>query len=640
MRKRTDYGTIVFHWLLVGSLAIATVTGLRIATETPGRIWINFLDPVLPKAAVWTEHLQSAAVLIGITIAYVVYVKKLRLRQRLRLDRVRLRGLLGRPHARWAAANICLYWLFFLVMSSQLVTGTLLYLGYANSLMVQAHWFGMWIIFAYIGLHPLFQWEFGGMTQLLRIFRPTRHVPASSEFNLAEILALLDLESSPTLAPRQSAFVASPADPYPVSNHQFVSDEPPQMSRREEARADTIGLRRQQRSMKSVAARPPLKPPPVSLNAFVVACVTASLVVGGILTVQKRLVPTLFVRRVSAGDLPVVDGETSDPVWQSIPPLYVLTENGGNFQGSGETTVSIRAAHDDVSAYFLFVWNDPTRSLKQLPLRKVGGVWQLLHKGFENGDEQSYNEDKFSVLLTTLDTVLAGDTTFHAGMQPLANEPPTLSGHGLHYTTQQGLIADVWEWKAVSTNASGYCDDDHFGPPIQATSAQREGLAPYHGGFAPDPGTENYQNNFALTEPGNYAEGVVPRRLPASVEATTNALGRIDLDPDHSESEEARWFMTSADSLPYSPQLDKSIPDGTVVPGVVISGQYLGDRADVRCAGRWAGGQWALEVTRRLDTQSPYDLPIKTGTFMRVAAFDHTQIRHTRHVRPIRLEVE
>ena len=84
--------------------------------------------------------------------------------------------------------------------------------------------------------------------------------------------------------------------------------------------------------------------------------------------------------------------------------------------------------------------------------------------------------------------------------------------------------------------------------------------------------------------------------------------------------------MISATSLPYSPQLDKSIPDGTVVPGVVISGQYLGDRADVRCAGRWAGGQWALEVTRRLDMQSPYDLPIKTGTFMRVAAFDHTQI--------------
>jgi hypothetical protein len=57
-------------------------------------------------------------------------------------------------------------------------------------------------------------------------------------------------------------------------------------------------------------------------------------------------------------------------------------------------------------------------------------------------------------------------------------------------------------------------------------------------------------------------------------------------------------------------------------------------------AARWASGLWALEVKRRLDTTSEFDVPIKTGVFMRVAAFDHSQIRHTRHVRPIRIEVE
>jgi hypothetical protein len=45
-------------------------------------------------------------------------------------------------------------------------------------------------------------------------------------------------------------------------------------------------------------------------------------------------------------------------------------------------------------------------------------------------------------------------------------------------------------------------------------------------------------------------------------------------------------------------------------------------------------------VARRLDTGSAVDVPIESGVFMRVAAFDHSQIRHTRHVRPIRLEVE
>jgi hypothetical protein len=117
-------------------------------------------------------------------------------------------------------------------------------------------------------------------------------------------------------------------------------------------------------------------------------------------------------------------------------------------------------------------------------------------------------------------------------------------------------------------------------------------------------------------------------------------MGEIDLHPDHGDAEGARWFMTEDESLPYSADLDAGIPVGTVLPGVIIDGEFSGDRADVRCAARWASGHWALEVARRLKTPSEYDVPIKSGVFMRVAAFDHSQIRHTRHVRPIRLEVE
>jgi hypothetical protein len=105
-------------------------------------------------------------------------------------------------------------------------------------------------------------------------------------------------------------------------------------------------------------------------------------------------------------------------------------------------------------------------------------------------------------------------------------------------------------------------------------------------------------------------------------------------------SDGARWFMTEAGSIPFSLEQDARVPVRTVIPGAIIACEFSADRADVRCAARRASGLWALEVARRLDTQSQYDVPLRTGVFMRVAAFDHSQIRHTRHVRPIRLEVE
>jgi hypothetical protein len=164
---------------------------------------------------------------------------------------------------------------------------------------------------------------------------------------------------------------------------------------------------------------------------------------------------------------------------------------------------------------------------------------------------------------------------------------------------------------------------------------------PYRGGFAPDPGTANYSDNFERTADAAAADPIVrPRRLPRDLAATLAKMGQLSLDPNVGEGDGARWFMTEAESVPYTMEVDRLIPISTVIPGVIISGDFAGDRADVRCAARWASGHWALEVARRLDTGSDVDVPIKSGVFMRVAAFDHSQIRHTRHVRPIRLKVE
>jgi hypothetical protein len=214
-----------------------------------------------------------------------------------------------------------------------------------------------------------------------------------------------------------------------------------------------------------------------------------------------------------------------------------------------------------------------------------------------------------------------------------------MTGRGLHFTA--GGYADVWQWKATSGGPTGWMDDAHFGPPLDPTPMQVRNVIPYRGGFAPDPGAANYTDNFIIdANAAGGARRIAPRRLPKDLATTTAAMGYVDLDPNHGENEGTRWFMTESESTPYSAEADVRIPTGTVIPGVIVAGEFSGDRADVRCAARWASGHWALEVARRLDTHSEYDVPIKTGVFMRVAAFDHSQIRHTRHVRPIRLEVE
>jgi Ethylbenzene dehydrogenase len=335
----------------------------------------------------------------------------------------------------------------------------------------------------------------------------------------------------------------------------------------------------------------------------------------------------------------VLDGDLSDPVWRSARRVVVATNQGANFDGTGTSAVEIRAVHDGETAYFAFVWDDPTRSLKHLPLIKKADGWYVLQGEYDIGDEHEHHEDKLAVLLTRDDALLAGDRTFHAGRAPVDGKPATFSGRGLHYTTD-GSIVDVWQWKATRGGLLGRIDDGHFGPPAEPSTDEVEGRSPYKGGFAADSGTAGYTENFEPRAPGGYQRPVQPKRLPKDWHATWSAMGRVDIDPNVGESDGARWWMTEAESLHYTPELDTQFPVGALIPGVIILEEHTGDRADIRGAARWAAGRWALEVARRLDTGSPYDVPIATGIFMRLAAFDRSQIRHTRHIRPIRLEVQ
>ena len=83
---------------------------------------------------------------------------------------------------------------------------------------------------------------------------------------------------------------------------------------------------------------------------------------------------------------------------------------------------------------------------------------------------------------------------------------------------------------------------------------------------------------------------------------------------------------------------DVALERGRFYPALA---EFNADRA--RIAQQVAAAQLSErdgEIARRLDTSSNHDVAIHSGIAMWVSAFDHSQTRHTRHMRPLILELE
>src|SRR5258705_3845693 len=112
-KRRTDFGTVVLHWLLVAALLFDMATGLRIPSNTPGYGWLQVLDPILPASTVWSWHILAGLVLFSTSLAYVGYMSHAGLARRIWPDRARLLGLFGRAQARLSATSIILHLILF-----------------------------------------------------------------------------------------------------------------------------------------------------------------------------------------------------------------------------------------------------------------------------------------------------------------------------------------------------------------------------------------------------------------------------------------------------------------------------------------------------------------------------------------------
>jgi hypothetical protein len=579
-KPTTDVVLVVFHWACVAALVLNLLTGLRIAADDAGATVTRWLAVMALEGDVHLLHYGAGLSLAAVAAGYAAYLKLRHLGGRFRLSRERARvAVQGGGRQAWRARNLLIYLWLFALIGFQALSGTVLYLDWPMPLalsadrVADAHTIAALLLLASVTLHILAQYQYGAAG-------PNRGW-ARARTGLDWLLKML----RPRLPVRRDVIVEA------------------------------------------------------NLSATALAFAMAAAAGGGLFALDRESYPTLVVRELGSAAAPVLDGRGDDPAWSEAGHVTVLTHDGVNLP-HGQSLVTIRALRDRDSIYLSFIWQDPTRSLQHLPLQKTARGWMLLHEQYDVEDEDRFYEDKFAVLLSRSPEPGAGGTA-HLGPHPLRDKPPAFSGRGLHYTTD-GSIADLWHWKAVRTGASGtlgWADDDYFGPPAAAKPEELAGRSRYKAGYVTDPGTAGYFNNFDHEGPGGYGQPIRPLRLPLDWRALKVQLGRIDLDPEHSE--EAPWLMAEEESAAYTPDLDASIPVGTVIPGVLIAndGALTGDRGDVRCAGDWAGGLWTLECRRRLDTGNPYDIALRPGepVYLWVSVFDHTQTRHSRHMRPIRL---
>ena len=304
---------------------------------------------------------------------------------------------------------------------------------------------------------------------------------------------------------------------------------------------------------------------------------------------------------------PQVDGDPGDTVWQRAAPATVITRHGN---GDRDIPVTIRALHSRDRIYFLLSWPDATPSDRHLQLEKTDRAWRVVSSAFAVDDERTYYEDKLALMLSN-QSVFGAMRSIHLGPHPLDDEQPPRHGRGYHFTSD-GSRLDIWHWKAARTNPLFQADDQFIGPPMPGTACEKRYTAGYRedptlgGGFAP---------NYSF-----FKRQLTPLRLPADIPRL-----------------QSRGWMRWSDGSPYSAAADTRVPVGTRIPGIIDRGPFTGDRGQVGARGQWRDGRWHLEMSRALDTGSPYDSTIGPDTKLWIAVFDNAQTRHSYHLRPLQL---
>lgn len=286
----------------------------------------------------------------------------------------------------------------------------------------------------------------------------------------------------------------------------------------------------------------------------------------------------------------MVDGKERDLEWFGVNEIEVVVKGGSNLPG-GRSRVRVKSFRNRYTVFFLIKWIDPDRSYNR-HLEKTERGW--IEQGTEPLSRFGENHLWEDGLAISLHKKQSGCmATCHLGGS---------EGLGRHYTA--GDTADVWHWKAVSTDPAWQAEDGWWGENIDKV---------FGGSHVDNQAGGGYRSNL-------NREWDQPYFLPRFY----GIRHWIDIT--------ARTYDS------YSVEGD-TFSVGALVPSVVVA-PAMGDVADVRARARWRGGVWTLEMSRRIASGSPFDLPLIGEVYLSLAPFNNSRKGHAFNLRPIRLLIE
>ena len=239
---------------------------------------------------------------------------------------------------------------------------------------------------------------------------------------------------------------------------------------------------------------------------------------------------TLIITRVANG-APKLDGVLDDAVWSKARPVYDRHAAGREPRRHRrvDRRGTRRARRQKI--YFAFQWNDPTRSMRRIPMIKKADGWHVLHDRADIADVNDFYEDKLAVGFSRL-----ADVRRRRHRSSAPNRSPTSRRRctsAAITTPTDGNLMDVWQWKASRGGHLGYVDDQYFG---SAARRRRRPRRPARRATRPATGTIPAAPSTATTmrasRPGGFRGPVKVQRLPKDWKATQAALGKFDLNPN------------------------------------------------------------------------------------------------------------